>query len=190
MDQRFRVTVAASVMLLGLALSLAFRRTGNLPAVGGQLASSQSAQLRSEPQVRQPDSKAALPTAFAPAPPLPPVAADANRLPPAGQAQSATVVTDVSGPPDLAPSYPGTFDTNAASQVGLANNYPFTRAGRSGRKITHRIVDGDSLAELAERYLGSASRAKELFEANRDLLTSPELLPIGAELKIPPVGHL
>ena len=59
------------------------------------------------------------------------------------------------------------------------------KVGRPARKITHRIVDGDSLADLAERYLGSASRASEIFDANRDVLISPQLLPIGAELKMP-----
>jgi serine/threonine-protein kinase len=50
---------------------------------------------------------------------------------------------------------------------------------------THKVVDGDSLASLAERYLGSASRAMELYEANRNVLTRSDVLPIGAELKIP-----
>ena len=50
---------------------------------------------------------------------------------------------------------------------------------------THKIIDGDSLALLAERYLGSASRASEIFAANRNVLSQPEILPIGVELKIP-----
>lgn len=54
------------------------------------------------------------------------------------------------------------------------------------RPIRHRVVDGDSLAALAKRYLGSAERQWEIFQANRDVLASPGLLPIGAELKIPP----
>jgi nucleoid-associated protein YgaU len=54
---------------------------------------------------------------------------------------------------------------------------------------THKIVDGDTLPALAERYLGAASRAREIFDANRDLLLDPELLPIGVELKIPPRGN-
>ncbi len=49
----------------------------------------------------------------------------------------------------------------------------------------HKIVDGDTLADLAARYLGSAARAMEIFQANRDVLADPELLPIGVELKIP-----
>lgn len=50
----------------------------------------------------------------------------------------------------------------------------------------HRIVDGDTLGDLAERYLGDARRAEEIFELNRDILGSPTLLPIGAPLQIPP----
>ena len=51
---------------------------------------------------------------------------------------------------------------------------------------THTVVDGDTLPALAERYLGASDRANELFEANRQTLTDPSLLPIGVELKIPP----
>jgi nucleoid-associated protein YgaU len=50
---------------------------------------------------------------------------------------------------------------------------------------THIIVDGDSLPKLARRYLNDPERGAEIFELNRGVLSSPELLPIGAELKIP-----
>ena len=50
---------------------------------------------------------------------------------------------------------------------------------------THKIVDGDTLASLAERYLGSPQRAGEIYDANRDVLFDPQLLPIGVELTIP-----
>src|SRR4051812_26232647 len=52
--------------------------------------------------------------------------------------------------------------------------------------LQHRIVDGDTLSQLAQTYLGRSDRYLEIFEANRDLLASPDLLPIGAMLKIPP----
>ena len=54
----------------------------------------------------------------------------------------------------------------------------------------HKVVDGDTLADLADRYLGSKDRASAIFEANRDVLSSPQVLPIGVELKIPPAGSL
>jgi nucleoid-associated protein YgaU len=50
----------------------------------------------------------------------------------------------------------------------------------------HKIVDGDTLANLAARYLGNSARAPDIYDYNRDVLTSVELLPIGKELRIPP----
>lgn len=50
--------------------------------------------------------------------------------------------------------------------------------------VVHRIVDGDTLSRLAQRYLGSSKRFLEIYEANRDRLQSPDLLPIGLELRI------
>ncbi|MEX1039446.1 MAG: LysM peptidoglycan-binding domain-containing protein [Pirellulaceae bacterium] len=49
----------------------------------------------------------------------------------------------------------------------------------------HRIVDGDSLESLAQRYLGDPGLAGALFRANRDVLSDPELLPIGKQITIP-----
>lgn len=51
---------------------------------------------------------------------------------------------------------------------------------------THKIVDGDTLYYLAERYLGNGERYLDIFEANRDVLVDPEILMIGRVLKIPP----
>ena len=51
---------------------------------------------------------------------------------------------------------------------------------------THIIIDGDSLPRLAARYLDNPKRDQEIFQLNQGVLTDPELLPIGLELKIPP----
>jgi hypothetical protein len=55
----------------------------------------------------------------------------------------------------------------------------------SNQPRLHVVVDGDSLARLAGRYLDDPQRANEIFELNRNLLSDPELLPIGAEIAIP-----
>lgn len=52
--------------------------------------------------------------------------------------------------------------------------------------LTHRIADGDTLSKLAAQYLGRMDRYLEIYEFNRDVLGSPDLLPIGVVLKIPP----
>ncbi len=49
----------------------------------------------------------------------------------------------------------------------------------------HVVRNGDTLEKLAQRYLGSESRANEIYELNREQLSSPELLPIGVVLKLP-----
>lgn len=49
----------------------------------------------------------------------------------------------------------------------------------------HTIHDGDTLESLAIRYLGDASRATDIFQANAQVLDDPEVLPIGVEITIP-----
>jgi phage tail protein X len=51
---------------------------------------------------------------------------------------------------------------------------------------THVVADGDTLTQLAIRYLGQAERYTEIYQLNRGILASPDLLPIGATLRIPP----
>lgn len=49
----------------------------------------------------------------------------------------------------------------------------------------HRIVEGDTLPQLAERYLGSHQRYREIYLANQDILFDPQFIPIGVEITIP-----
>jgi len=176
MDQRLRLMTAAAVMLVGLGLALLFRR----PSAETEM----PIPMQSDPLLlrKQPD-----PRTFAVAEssrtssqpnPLPVAPLEPRHLSP-------TIVTPTdqpAPPPELPKSYP-----NSGPAVS-------TRWGTSLREMlpetasappTHKIIDGDSLALLAERYLGSASRAMEIYEANRNVLAHPEILPIGAELKIP-----
>ena len=84
-------------------------------------------------------------------------------------------------PPDLAPQFPSqtTAPGRAADQPR-----PGPLSGPFAVRM-HKVVDGDTLEALAERYLGCADRAGEIYQLNRDRLLSPELLPIGVELRIP-----
>ncbi len=63
---------------------------------------------------------------------------------------------------------------------------PLAQAAERDQTRSHIIVDGDSLAKLAERYLDDPQRANEIYELNRTVLSHPEVLPIGAEITIPP----
>lgn len=58
----------------------------------------------------------------------------------------------------------------------------------------HRIKDGDSLPSLAQRYLGDEERWPEIYQANREIISHPDLLVVGEELVIPirpvPLGEI
>lgn len=51
---------------------------------------------------------------------------------------------------------------------------------------SYRVRDGDDLTAIAIRFYGTPSAAVAIWEANRGILQDPGLLPIGAELALPP----
>jgi nucleoid-associated protein YgaU len=89
--------------------------------------------------------------------------------------------------PNSPPRYPDYSSTNSARWGMPLDMMPTVARPADGPQV-HKIVDGDTLEALAARYLGSAARAMEIFQVNRDVLADPELLPIGVELKIPARG--
>jgi len=180
-DQGVRIAAAASVLLGGILIAMLFRHHGSSP---GQAVPESGDRLVLRRQMGAPmgDEDAG--------------GQDAGRgsgagLPasPAGAQGSPQVLRPISSaapPPELAREYPG-------AAPGTADDWPSASPGRAPRAPpeaalarTHKVVDGDTLSALAERYLGSADRGREIFEANREVLPSPEILPIGVELKIPP----
>jgi len=49
----------------------------------------------------------------------------------------------------------------------------------------HQVRNGDTLASIAQHYLGAAHFADWIYVQNRQLIRSPHLLPIGTEINIP-----
>jgi nucleoid-associated protein YgaU len=109
-------------------------------------------------------------------------------------------------PSALAREYPSTSSGNVlrsrqpAAAAAIDKNWAISatndRAPAASDESTdvphirlHKIRDGDSLASLAKRFLGDSGRFLEIYEANRDVLRSPEQLPIGGQLRIPRGGQ-
>lgn len=175
MDQRFRIVVATSILLVGLLLAMLFRHPPRqaevrVPGTSDHLVLRKRTAPVEEPRAEpagQPSPKA-------------PAGVEPRRLPP-------TLLKPADGgatPPDLAKSYP--VPETSRWGISMGQMLPETNRPATPPPSVHKIVDGDTLATLAERYLGSADRAMELFDANSSVLSNPQLLPIGAELKIPP----
>jgi nucleoid-associated protein YgaU len=51
---------------------------------------------------------------------------------------------------------------------------------------TYVVHDGDDLTGISTRFYGHPGGAAAVWEANRDVIPDPTLLPIGAELRLPP----
>ena len=49
----------------------------------------------------------------------------------------------------------------------------------------HTVIKGETLGKIAKHYYGNASKYKEIYEANTDILKNPDLIHPGQELKIP-----
>lgn len=113
----------------------------------------------------------------------------------------ASVASESIAPPQLAHDFPRPLPlASAAAEASNAANAEIaqpkpeefapialpTIAAKPvvAQPVQHVIVDGDTLPQLAERYLGDASLAEEIFAQNRDQLASPELLPLGVTLVI------
>ncbi len=73
------------------------------------------------------------------------------------------------------PAQPGVHSVSATTVAGSANETP----------RTHVIQAGDTLSSIAHKYLGTSARFHEVYNANRSVLKSPNVLPEGATIQIP-----
>jgi nucleoid-associated protein YgaU len=106
--------------------------------------------------------------------PQSPAADTARVIPPEHTTHAPLVDQPANGPGGF---IVGAGDSVASGSIGLA--------GDASAPQHHVVHNGDTLGRLAKRYLGDESRSLEIFDLNRDVLSNPHLLPIGAELRIP-----
>jgi nucleoid-associated protein YgaU len=56
-------------------------------------------------------------------------------------------------------------------------------------QTTYTVKAGDTLSKIAKQFLGDANAYMDIFNANRDQLTDPNLIKPGQVLKIPQPAH-
>ena len=62
-------------------------------------------------------------------------------------------------------------------------------AGTTGSQKTYTVKPGDTLSKIAKEFLGDANSYMEIFNANRDQLSDPDLIKPGQVLKIPALSR-
>ena len=55
----------------------------------------------------------------------------------------------------------------------------------SGQFTEYVVQYGDTLSEISAKFLGSPTRYKEIYEANKDRMASPDRLRVGKAIRIP-----
>ncbi len=73
--------------------------------------------------------------------------------------------------------------TQRATLSSATRSAPTKPSAGAGRR--HTVTKGDTLFSLAQKYYGSRSKWRDIFEANRDVLPSQNSLRLGMELRIP-----
>ena len=66
-----------------------------------------------------------------------------------------------------------------------APSVPLPAPQKTEEETTYVVQPGDTLGALAQRFYGKASLYPKIFEANRDILSNPDLIKIGQKLRIP-----
>lgn len=60
-----------------------------------------------------------------------------------------------------------------------------TPAPAGAKPVFHTVQKGETLSAIAKKYLGSANRYPEIFEANKPMLSHPDKIYPGQTLRIP-----
>lgn len=71
----------------------------------------------------------------------------------------------------------------APQDAGRESTGPAAAAGRA----TYVVEEGDTLTSTARHVLGDGSRWREIYELNKDRISDPDVVPVGIELKLPPI---
>jgi phage tail protein X len=88
---------------------------------------------------------------------------------------------------DLPPAHNREWEPvgSSASPAAAPKRSTAGTADAGSARRTHVTQAGDTLSSIAAHYLGSGARFREIYEANRHVLRSPDDLPDGVTLVIP-----
>ncbi len=73
----------------------------------------------------------------------------------------------------------------AASKADFGNVESGVASTAPTAAQTYTVNKGDTLSKIAREFYGSANRWHEIYDANRDQISNPDLIQPGQVLKIP-----
>lgn len=85
---------------------------------------------------------------------------------------------------DTSPDTKADFSDVRAGGSSTATAAPQPTITTSGAGKTYVVVKGDSLSKIAQREYGDANKWRTIHEANKDLISDPDLIYPGQEVKV------
>jgi nucleoid-associated protein YgaU len=76
-------------------------------------------------------------------------------------------------------------DIKVTGGGGAAAGAGMSGANTSAGARTYTVKPGDTLSKIAKEHLGNANAYMQIFEANKDQLTNPDLIKPGQVLRLP-----
>lgn len=187
--QRLKILAAGAILVAGFSVAILFFRQVRQTPVADSAASIENVPLRQSfnPSVEEegatPHLSGRIEPITASATPAPATVSPTPAVEPNATTPLATHPPQV---PDRYQSFlPGPTDP---FESAVERKGPLRSGGAQPRYRRHVIRDGDTLAGLAERYLGDPSRQSEILSLNREALRASDVLPIGTVLRIPPAA--
>jgi nucleoid-associated protein YgaU len=74
---------------------------------------------------------------------------------------------------------------NVQGVAGVEDNMTVSRSGPEAQYYT--VARGDTLSKIAKQFYGDANKYPAIFEANKPMLTHPDKIYPGQNLRIPPL---
>ena len=203
MNSKVKIAAAAGVVGLGLAAAQLFRQSPADDDV--RVAELEPTTLRLRQPVHDDSPRVTRPAPFAK--PAPDPASGNSAIPlaniPALQDRSSPLdgfialprlPREFPAPSAYSPANSANDDPRSGGDTTVRpspNSWPTTENPAAGSAtlaaevVRHIVIDGDTLSDLARRYLGDPARTQEILAANRGLIAHPDVLPIGALVVIP-----
>ena len=88
--------------------------------------------------------------------------------------------------PDFSNVQSSATTTPAAPAKPDFSNVQSSSSTTSAAAQTYTVASGDSLSKIAKKFYGSANAWKQIFDANRDKISNPDMIHPGQVLSIPP----
>lgn len=82
---------------------------------------------------------------------------------------------------------PGRTTTPGSTDAAAQPTTPTSKPAPAASRATYKVETGDTLTRIAKKILGDGKRWREIYELNRDKISSPDVVVVGTELKLPAV---